>query len=266
MNEKIDTVLSVERSMIILKYLATLEEDIGVRRLAHELGYSPAVTQKILNTLKLHHFVQQDEETGRYRLGLGSLGLSTAVLRRLDVTKVARPYLKQLSDRTRETTFLAVQDEQTVVYVDKAESNQPIRMDAEIGASRPLNCTAVGKVLLAFGETELSALVGTEAMAAPTSNSIIDPDTLAMELEKVKAQGFAIDEEEFHLGVMCIAAPIFSQEGKVIAAITSSGPNFRVQANLDQIVEITQEVATQISAALGYELLEINTFEQAISQ
>ena len=151
MTKAADTVLAVERALLLLQYLAEAEVAVGVRDLAHAFGYSPSVTQKLLNSLRRHRFVVQEEQTGRYELGMGVLSVGLAALRRLDVVDVAHPYLEALTVATGETSFLAVLDDLQATYVDKVPSPHPIRMDAAIGSPRPLNCTAVGKVLLAYG-------------------------------------------------------------------------------------------------------------------
>ncbi|MEJ2708797.1 MAG: IclR family transcriptional regulator [Anaerolineales bacterium] len=247
------TILSVERALLILKHLASSGEEIGVRDLSRGLGYSPAVTQKILNTLKAHSYVRQSEDTERYSLGLGALQLGMAVLARLDVAEVARPYVESLTLDTGETTFLAIRDSSTAIYVDKQVSHNPIHMDAPVGAKRPLNCTAVGKVLLAFSnESVFEKALDAKAFTKETQKSITDPKALREELSKVRKQGYAVDHQEFHPEAICIAAPIFAPNGQIVATITTSGVAYRLQDKIEEVAEIVMDKATRISEELGY--------------
>jgi DNA-binding IclR family transcriptional regulator len=221
------------------------------------LGYSPAVTQKILNTLKAHDFVQQNEETQRYRLGLGVLHLGLAVLAQTDLLRVARPYLEELTANTEETTFLAIRDEFRAVYIDLVKSPHPIRMDAEVGAQRPLNCTSVGKILLAWApERTVENAAKAGAFTKSTKNSIVDLNAFLAELVKVRKQGYAIDYEEYNAEAMCIAAPIFRQDGSIYAAITTSGPSFRMKNRIPEIASMVKAQAREISRKLGYGLTQ----------
>lgn len=253
MSKPADTVLSVERALLLLQYLAEAEAAVGVRDLAHAFGYSPSVTQKLLNSLRRHRFVAQEEQTGRYELGMGVLSVGLAALRHLDVVGVAHPHLEALTEATGETSFLAVLDDLQATYVDKVPSPHPIRMDAAIGSPRPLNCTAVGKVLLAYGaEGMVDRLQAEEKLAQATVNSVVDVGELAVELAQVRERGFALDREEYHEGATCVAAPIFNMAGDVVAAITASGPTYRMRERLEPIAAKVQAQAAAISNTLGY--------------
>jgi IclR family KDG regulon transcriptional repressor len=252
-NYTAQTILSVERALLILKRLAQSGEEIGVRDLSRELGYSPAVTQKILNTLKAHNFVRQNEKTDRYTLGGAVLQIGMAVLARLDVIHISQPYIKALSAESGETTFLAIREDSSAIYVAKETSSNPVRMDADLGVDRPLNCTAVGKILLGFSESEdIQQLARSGALLQATENSITDPEKLAEELRQVRQQGYAVDMMEFHPEAICVAAPIYSPEGKVVAALTISGVASRMQPDLEYQIALVKEAAGQISAELGY--------------
>jgi IclR family acetate operon transcriptional repressor len=252
--KSVDTILAVDRALLILKKMANSNEEFGVRDLSRELGYSPAVTQKILNTLRVHGFVRQNEKTDRYSLGPTTLHVGMALLSQLDIVQVARPYLEALTAETGETTFLAVLDGTTAIYVDKVVSPNPIRMDAEVGVSRPLNCTAVGKVLIAYDrDLLLSEVIASGAISNPTPNSITDPDELKKEIERVRQEEYAIDNREFHAEAICVAAPIFGPDGRILASVTTSGVATRIEDNLKQVIQSVRDVASQISAEMGYQ-------------
>lgn len=252
-NETAETVLSVERALVILKRLAETRDEIGVRDMSRELGYSPAVTQKILNTLRVHGFVSQNEKTDRYSLGSAALQLGMAMLSQFNIVRVARPFLESLTEQTGETTFLAIREGVTAIYVDKEVSSNPIRMDAAVGVSRPLNCTAVGKVFLAFDNGDLlTEAANAGVFEKSTPNSIMDVQELKKNIARIRQTGYAIDNREFHTEAICVAAPIFGANGKLIAALTTSGVATRMEGNIQDIAEDVIDKANQISRSIGY--------------
>ncbi len=251
--ESVDTILAVERALIILKRMAQLNKEIGVRDLSRELGYSPAVTQKILNTLKIHNFVQQSDVNDKYTLGFGVMRVGLSVIDRLDVAHLARDVMEETAEETGETTFLAIRDELSAVYIGKVISPNDVRMDAEVGSARPLNCTAVGKVLMAWGPPDILARMAEKgALTKATPNSIMDVDVLRKQLEEVTTNGFALDIREFHNDGICVAAPIYDQYGNVIASLTISGLASRMEENMDRFVEMIKEKAAVISDKMGH--------------
>jgi IclR family KDG regulon transcriptional repressor len=248
-----ETILAVERALILLKHIAEADEEVGVRDLGRELGYSPAVTQKILNTLKAHNFVEQNEETERYRLGMGALQLGLEMIARLDLVNLAQEPMKALTAATEETTFLAIRSDMHAVYVGKVTSPHAIRMDAEIGARRPLNCTAVGKVLLAWAEDGLVQRLENEGMLENrTANSITSLKLLRDEIKNIRKLGYAVDRQEYVDDAVCVAAPIFNREQQIVGSITTSGPSFRLMDRIEEVAALVMDKAEEISDALGY--------------
>jgi len=249
------TNLAVERALIILKYLSRSEQELGIRELSRELGFSPAGVQKIMNALNAQGFVIQNEETKRYALGPAMLQIGLAMLARLEVREVARPYLEALAKTTGETAMLGIRDSDEVFYIDKALPDSEIRMDVPLGVSRPYHCTAVGKILLAqLPAGEFERLVTADSFAQVTPNSITNLDQLAAELEGIRQTGYALDREEFKLGAQCVAAPIYNHNGQLVAAITLAGPVERIKTNLDSLIEQVLAKGREISARLGYSL------------
>ncbi len=249
------TNLAVERALIILKHLSRSEDELGIRELSRELGFSPAGVQKIMNALHEQGFVAQNEQTKRYALGPAVLQIGLAMLGQLEVRQVARPYMKALAKETGETAMLGIRDSDEVFYIDKALPDSEIRMDVPLGVSRPYHCTAVGKILLAqLPAGEFERLAAADSFAQVTPNSITNPDQLAAELEDIRQKGYALDREEFKLGARCVAAPIHNHNGQLVAAITVAGPTGRIEANLDALIEQVLTKGREISARLGYSL------------
>lgn len=209
--------------------------------------------QKLINALKAQGYVVQDKLTGRYHLGAEAVQLGLTALSRLEIRRIAHPHLEALSSESGETVFLGIARGSHAIYIDKVVSAQPIRMDAPLGVNRPYNCTAVGKVLLAGmpGE-EFERLAAEGAFEQRTERSISEADALRAEIEQVRAQGWARDDEEYISGVGCVAAPVRDHEGQVIAALIVSGPAARISEKLDRIVAQVKARATAISEEMGY--------------
>jgi len=249
------TILSVERAVILLKKMGDKEAPVGVRALARELGYNASTVQKLLNSLEIQGLVRKDEKTGGYELDLGIFRLGVSVLSQLDLHKVARPHLQQLKEETNESSYLALltPDRQWYVFVDKVESTHMLRWTADLGAWRPLNCTAEGKVMLAYLPDDHIRYLGSEGVFRDsTPNSITETDQLREELEKVRENGWAYSDEEFAEGVRAIAGPVFDYSGKIHGAVSIVGPTLRVTDDVvEDLGELVKDQSRLISKELG---------------
>ena len=244
--------VAVERALVLLRYIVDNPDGLSIREVSRSLGYSPATVQKLINALNTQGYVVQDKLTERYHLGAEAVQLGLTALSRLEIRRIARPHLEALSSESGETVFLGIARGNHVIYIDKVVSTQPIRMDAPLGVNRPYNCTAVGKVLLAgLPDEELERLAAEGAFEQRTERSISEPDALRVEIEQVRAQGWARDDEEFISGAGCVAAPVCDHEGQVIAALTVTGPATRINERFDQFVAQVKTHAAAISAEMG---------------
>lgn len=245
--------LAAERVLILLQYAADNPDGLGVREAGRQLGHSPATIHRLITALSNQGFVVRDELTERYQLGPEAVRLGLTALSRLGVRQVARQDLERLSSASGETALLGVARGNQAVYIDKAVCNRDIRIDAPIGAERAYNCTAVGKVLLSgMTRQELEHLAAEGAFQRSTEHSIIDVEALAVELEQIRDRGWAFDGEEYRLGICCVAAPIHDHQGRVVAAVTVTGPAPRIRERLEFLgVQVVDHAGT-ISAKLGY--------------
>jgi DNA-binding IclR family transcriptional regulator len=245
--------LAVERALILLRYILDREEGLSIREASGELGYSPATVQNIINALNAQGFVVQDKLNERYHLGPEAINWGLGVLVRLKLGKIARPYMEDLSNKSGETVFLAVSQGYHAIYIDKVVSNQELRTDAPVGAQRPYNCTAVGKILLQnFPDEKIEELARMGAFEAKTEKSLTDVAALKAEIEEIRKRGWARDNEEFQQGAGCVAAPIYNHEGNLIAALTVSGPAARISEHFDDLLVETKACAQAVSEAMGY--------------
>lgn len=246
------SIVAVERALVILRLMARSSQGVSVRGLGRELGYSPAIVQKILQALLAQDYAEQDPVTHVYRIGPAALQVGLAGLARLEVREVSRPYLESLAEATGETSLLAIRRADVAIYIDQVPGRHEVRLNVTLGDPRPFNCTAVGKALLAFmDDEEVDRLHDAGAFETPTENSIRDPDRLRTLLAESRANDLAIDEEEFVLGAQCVAAPVRNHENEVVAAIAVAGPVDRMRVAHEIIVSEVSETARRISAALG---------------
>lgn len=251
-----ETVQAVVRALTILEVLAEIGVPVTVTELAKRVGLKMTTVHRLLTTLLVRGFVEQDDQTMRYKLGIKAFEIGNSALHSLDVRTIARPYLKELVENVNETVNLALLDNGEVVYIDQLESTNIVivKMFARIGSRGAAYCTGSGKVLLAgLSDEEFKAHIDRMVLQQFTPNTITDKESLIKEIKKIREQGYAVDNAERDEGVCCIAAPIKNHEGRTVAAISVSGPNTRVNpGHLEPFITAVTETAKQISKRLGY--------------
>lgn len=248
-------VQSLERALTLLNVLSEYPDGIQITRLSEQVGLSKSTTHRLLSTLLHMNYVVKDEETEKYKLGFQLIYLSRNILNSIDVIQIAKPFLEKLSQDVNETIHLCMDDKGEVMYIDKIESNQTIRMFSRIGSRAPMYCTGVGKVLLSgMTEEAYQKTVSGMDFVARTPKTITSLEALAHEVATVKKQGYALDNIENEEGIRCIAAPIYDYQGKIIASFSISGPSNRITMERvqDELVRKIRETALNISRQLGY--------------
>jgi DNA-binding IclR family transcriptional regulator len=248
-------VQSVDRAITILETLAKDKDGCRVTELASATGLHKSTVHRLLSTLMSRGYVEKCLGSENYKLGIRILLLGSSILDRMDLRNIAKPYIQELSNRTKEVVHLSILDDGEAVYIDKVESSDhSIRMYSQIGKRGPLHCTAVGKVLLAdLRDSEVERIIGQKGMRKYTKSSIDNLNQLKEELSLIRERGYAFDEMEHEEGIRCVAAPIYDQSGKVIAAVSLSGPIIHVtHYRMPELTEQVLETAEEISYQLGY--------------
>ena len=245
------TVQSVDRALTILEALARAGE-AGVTELAADLGVHKSTAFRLVATLEAHGLVEQTEDRGKYRLGVGLLRLAGATTSRLDVVQEARPLCRKLASDTGETVNIAVLADRSALYLDQASGSSALQTHNWVGQHIPLHATSNGKVLLCGLEPErLEALLG--ALPAYTDMTITKKSALRAELGKVRDQGYALAVDELEIGLTAAAAPIHNNHGDVIASMSVSGPTFRLgEDKIERVVKLLVTAADEVSHRLGY--------------
>ena len=239
---------SLARGLKILDILGQAQDGASITELAEILGVDKGSASRLVATLVNFGYAEKDEQTRRFHLGPQVVPLSRSVLARLSMREAAKPFLRQLMERTGECVHLAVPAQGKVLYVDQVESPATLRVNAQVGTLNPLHCTALGKALLAFGELDLPA-----TLEAFTPHTLTDPNRLRKNLAQVRANGYAVDDEEFDLGVRCIAVPVYDFRGKAAGAIGISGPATRVTPErLPELAASVVEIGKALSERMSF--------------
>ncbi|MDQ6766667.1 MAG: IclR family transcriptional regulator [Candidatus Eremiobacteraeota bacterium] len=245
---------SVDRALVILEYLGTQTKEVGVRELGQAIGLSKSSVHRILQTLRARGFVRWNPDNARYSLGMRAFEVGCGILRSMEAHAVAKPYLEQLVANLGETAFLGVLDDSDLVVIDKIDGRRSVRMYADIGSRRPLHSTGIGKALLAhLDRAEVDRIIAAKPLVRYTKNTITDPEALRAELEKIRRQGYAEDNEEIEDGLYCVGAPLFNYSGRPVAAISISVPKMGQQTvQKDRLIKSVMQASQEISAKLGY--------------
>ncbi len=246
---------SVVRSINILEFLAGNGNLAGLTTISKGIGLSKSTTYGLISTLEQLGYVQQNQKTGEYALGIKLFELGQIVHSSMDVRAIARPYLEELVQEYEETAHLAVLSQGEVIYIDKVDGNRSIRIMSQIGGRNPAYCTGVGKVLLAgLSDDELDKVLQKTVLKQYTPNTITEPNVLREHLCLVREQGYALDVGEIETGLICAAAPVKNHSGDVIAAISLSGPEARISSEIiPEISKKVVETGKSISRQFGWQ-------------
>ena len=247
------SVRTLERGLIVLSALAELRE-ATLTQVAKKAGLSASTTYRLLETLRQQGYVEWEERSGLFSVGLRAYQVGAAFSERNSLLSAAGAVMQALVEEVNETANLAVLRGNEAVYVHQVEASQLMRMFTHIGAAAPLHCSGVGKVLTAWlPPAEVRRKVGDGPFPAYTPNSITTLGALRRELGTVRAQGYALDDEERELGVRCLATPVRAASGEVVASLSVSAPTSRFpKKNIPDMLGRVQAASEQISARLGW--------------
>lgn len=249
-----NTVQSLDRAIEILEALANEGKSLGVTELSKKLGLHKSTVHRMLSTWVEWGYVEKSWDDDRYKLGLKVVELGSVYLNNIQLKTEALPYLRELMNKSHNTAHLARLEGGDVVYMDKVDVVNNIRIYSQIGKRLPAHCTALGKVMAAYAnEREVEKIFSPEKFTALTDKTIIDKNEFLEELKKIKKEGWALDDEELQSGIRCVAAPVMDYRGEVIAAVSTTAP--KEEFNNDKISEIKEyvkETARKISIRMGY--------------
>jgi IclR family KDG regulon transcriptional repressor len=248
-------VRAVERALQILECFDDDHPERGISEISEAIGLHKATTFRILTTLLNSGYIERTSTGEKYRLGLMLSDLGFKVIRRMDLRQEAFPLIQQLVQQLDEICDLSVFDHGRVFYVDVIQSRHALTIAATPGQRLPAHCTASGKVFLAYLPSEKLATFLNTALTRYTSKTITEPDHLRLQLETFRQQGYAIDDEEYEIGIWGISAPVFNYRGNILAAVSVLSPTSRITPErIDEITHALKETTQAISRRMGMKI------------
>jgi DNA-binding IclR family transcriptional regulator len=250
-----EAVKSAHRALLILELLTRLESPATFTEISERLGVPRSSLSGLLSTMTDANWLRLDPQTRAYRLGIRVMEAGNAYLRSVDLPGRAAPYMRTVRDHMDETVQLAVLDGRFNVYIAKLEGKQALRLASEVGRRLPAHATGLGKVMLAhLSEADLRARFRGVTLEVYTKNTIATFAALQAELARIRSVGFGVDNEEYSVGVRCVAAPVRDHTGAVVTAMSVSVPLIRFdRERRARARELVVAAAAQLSTELGYD-------------
>lgn len=249
---------SIEKAIQIIEVLASNQQPMRLQDIAASCGMPASTVLRMLNTLLVHGYVNQDPQSLRYSLSLKLALIGSRVCAQVSLRDIAHPLLVELSMRCQESSCLAIEEDMEVVYTDVQDGpDSMLKIMQRIGKRAPMHSTGVGKLLLLnYSEEQLDHLIEVKGLPALTPNTLVTKQALMDKLAEIRAQDYALDDEECELGARCVAAPIRDYSGRIVAGISVSGPIHRfTMEHISEIVPQVKDIANQISKLMAYEAL-----------
>lgn len=251
-----ETIVAVDRALDILLLLYYYGQEIGVSDIGRELDLHKSTVHRTLATLENKGFVHQNKENGKYWLGTKIYAMGLRVGEKLSLVDIIRPYAKKLFDEFQEVVNVSILDKDSVngyksiIILKEVDTNKVLSVNPNVGSSSDAHASSVGKCLLAFSKDIDINKIKTNPLKRYTENTLTNWDDLIKEFEKIRKNGYAIDDEEQEIGLYCIGAPIFDKNGNAIAAISMSGPTARMKiGDINEKISKVVDTAREISLA-----------------
>lgn len=244
----------IDRAFDILEILSVERNGLGVTEIGNRLALHKSTVHRILSAMAERGYIEKASEKGVYKIGLKLVEISSIYLNNVELKTEARPYLSELTSKMNQPTHLATLNGDDVVYIDKVEVVNSIRLYSQIGLRVPVYCSALGKSLLSgLSDAELEERIARVQLTPYTEFTVTSKEEYIRQVKQVRQRGWALDDEEHEAGVRCIAAPVFDYRGKAIAAVSVSGPAGVITPKRDEeVASLVKDAAIKISKRLGY--------------
>lgn len=242
---------TADRLLQLLECFSLETPEWGVTELSHSMGLYKSVVHRMLVTLENRGYVSQHPVTKKYSLGIKIFELGMVVANRMDLRKIARPFMEELSKNTNETVMLLVAEGLEGICLEKVESSHSIKATSPLGKRVPLYAGATSKTLMAYLPEEKQRLIIENGISRLAEKTILDTEGLLNNLKEIREKGYCISISEFTQGSMGIAAPITDYDGEVIASLSVTGPEFRMSPHTQAFLQHVQYSAALISKNLG---------------
>jgi IclR family KDG regulon transcriptional repressor len=246
---------AVDKALDLLEQFNGDRDELGVTELSNRLNLHKNNIFRLLATLETKGYIEQNKATENYRLGVKSLELGRTFIKQLGFVRPVKPFLEEIVEKCNETAYLGIIRQNSAMYLDAEEANQIVKVANRIGSRLPIHCTAIGKVQVAYtSEEELEKLGIPDNTERFTPNTIVDKAKFMKNLKEVAKRGYALDNEEYDLGVRCVGVPLRDYTGRVVGGISVSGPSYRMTDELlkEKIIPVVTEVGKKASKRLGF--------------
>jgi len=246
---------STEKALAIIELLAAARAPMRIKEIAAELGLNSSTAFRFVSALKNCGYIEQEQESQKYYLTYKICAIANQISIHNDLQSITHPYLMELSSKIGESSCVSVENDMTMVYADVATGPDRMFMSLQkVGNTSPMHCTGNGKLILSgYSEAQLDEFIKTKGLPRLTKNTLHSKEALTAELEQVRAEGIAYDNEECEEGVRCIACPIRNYTGKIIAGVSATGPIYRMTDDkINSIRTELQKTAAQISKIMGF--------------
>ncbi len=259
-NDRRGQVQSLQRAMRVLEVLAESAYGMSLGEMAEILGLPPSTLHRLLTTLESSRFVRFDPIEGLWQIGVQAFIVGSAFVRARDLVRIARPHMRRLMEASGETANIYVEDGGEAVCIGQVECRQVMRAIARPGGRVRMHCSGAGKALLAWrSDEELAVILRRHGLPRATERTIDRPARLREELARIRERGFATDDEEYAVGLRCVAAPVFDEQGYAVAALSVSGPLARLDdARLAELGPLVARTARSVTAAYGGQIPDRN--------
>ncbi|MHA6690883.1 IclR family transcriptional regulator [Devosia sp. A449] len=247
------SVQSIDRAIGLLGTLADNEDGLRLTDLAKTTRLSLSTTHRLMTTLQRHGFVQFGMHTNLWHIGSQAFVVGSAFAKHRNFAAHLTPYLRRLRDQTKETANLGVVDRGQLLFLTRVESREIMRAISNVGGRAPLTVSGMGKAMLAsYDDDDLSSFLKAEGLKTPTPKSIRTPGELRKQLMAVRELGYAVDDEEYLLGLRCVAAVVYNHCAEPMCAISVSGLARRLtDGRLSALGNLLKETAAEITIAMG---------------
>ena len=245
----------IDRAAQILDCFGFDHPELSVSEIGAMTRLHRSTAHRILMALEYNDLIQQNSETGKYRLGIKLFKLGHQAVAQLNLREICRPFLTRIMNQTKETVHLAVLEDNQVLYLDKVEGPHALRMPSRVGRHIPTYCTSLGKAMLScLNDEDVRNILRDKEMRPYTANTVKRLDHLLTELRVIRRRGYAVDNEEIEIGLRCVGAPIRDHTGAMVGAISTAAPSARLSAQqIPRVGKLVMTAAEEISLKLGFE-------------
>ncbi len=245
---------AVDYALKIVECFANTKEELGIADISNMLTINKNAVSRVLEALMEKGWIyMSDTVSKKYRLTMRPFSIISASVSENEMLKISKPILSRIHEKIGDSVYLGIKNGNNVLYLLHFDSVKEVRISGRAGGEYPLNCSAPGKILLSYSNTDEIKKYFSTSIDKRTENTITDFERFMIEADKIKKAGYAIDNEEFAKGIICIAAPIFDYEGNVVASIGIS--SLTIYDNIDILINdkftLLKEVADEISICLG---------------